>query len=175
VARYYFKLLAIKDEYEVARLHADPAFRDRIAAMFEGEYKLNFHLAPPLLARTDPTTGRPAKMRFGPWMLTAFGVLAKLRGLRGTAFDVFGRTDERRSERALIGEYEQLVDELLGKLAADNHSAAVELASIPEQIRGYGHVRSEHLEKALTRQAELLARFRGQGNAQVIPLPVRAA
>jgi indolepyruvate ferredoxin oxidoreductase len=175
VARYYFKLLAIKDEYEVARLHADPAFRDRIAAMFEGDYRLNFHLAPPLLAKPDPVTGRPKKMRFGPWMMGAFGVLAKLKFLRSTALDIFGYSEERRTERALIGEYEQLVDELLGKLAADSHSVAVELASIPEDIRGYGHVKAQHLEKARARQAELLARFRGQGNAQVIRMPVKAA
>jgi indolepyruvate ferredoxin oxidoreductase len=175
VARGYFKLLAIKDEYEVARLHADPAFREKIAAMFEGDYKLAFHLAPPLLARPDPVTGKPRKMRFGPWMMTAFGMLAKLRGLRGTAFDVFGRTEERRMERALIGEYEQLVDELLGRLGADNHGVAVELASLPEEIRGYGHVKVQHLEKARAKQGDLLARFRGQGNAQVIRMPVKAA
>ena len=175
VARYYFKLLAIKDEYEVARLHADPAFREKIAGMFEGDYKLNFHLAPPLLARPDPLTGKVRKMRFGPWILGAFGVLAKLKGLRGTALDVFGRTDERRTERALIGEYEKLVDELLGKLAADNHAVAVELASLPEEIRGYGHVKAQHLEKVRAKRAELLARFRGQGNAQVIKMPVKAA
>jgi indolepyruvate ferredoxin oxidoreductase len=175
VARCYFKLLAIKDEYEVARLHADPAFRDRIAAMFEGDYRLNFHLAPPLLARPDPLTGQVRKIRFGPWMLGVFKVLARLRFLRGTALDVFGRTEERRGERALIGEYERLVDELLGKLGPDNHSLAIELAAVPEEIRGYGHVKARHLEQARARQAELLARFRGQGNAQVIKMPARAA
>jgi len=175
VARYYFKLLAIKDEYEVARLHADPAFRERIASMFEGDYKLNFHLAPPLLAKPDPVTGKVRKIAFGPWMMSAFKVLAKLKGLRGTALDVFGHTEERRIERALIGEYEELIDELLGKLAADNHSVAVELASLPEEIRGYGHVKAQHLEKARVRQVELLARFRGQGSAQVIRMPVKAA
>jgi indolepyruvate ferredoxin oxidoreductase len=175
VARYWFKLLAIKDEYEVARLHADPAFRDKIAAMFEGDFRLNFHLAPPLLAKPDPVTGRPSKMRFGPWMLTAFGLLAKLKGLRGTALDVFGYSEERRMERALIGEYEKLVDELLGKLAADSHALAIELASIPEDIRGYGHVKAQHLDVARAKQAQLLARLRGQGNAQVIQMPARAA
>ena len=175
VARYYFKLLAIKDEYEVARLHADPAFHDRIAAQFEGDYRLAFHLAPPLLAKIDPATGRPKKTRFGPWMLTAFRVLAKLRRLRGTAFDIFGRTEERRTERALIGEYESLVDELLARLAADNHDVAIALASVPEDIRGYGHVKAQHLERARARQAQLLARYRGQGNAQVIRMPVKAA
>lgn len=175
VARYYFKLLAIKDEYEVARLHSDPAFRAKIAAQFEGNYKLNFYLAPPLLARPDPVTGKPRKMRFGPWMMGAFGVLAKLRFLRGTALDVFSYTEERRTERALIGEYERLVDELLGKLAADNHALAIELASLPEEIRGYAHVKAQHLERARARQAELLARFRGHGPAQVIRMPAKVA
>jgi len=143
--------------------------------MFEGDYRLNFHLAPPLLARADPLTGQVRKIRFGPWMLGVFKVLARLRFLRGTALDVFGRTEERRGERALIGEYERLVDELLGRLGPDNHSLAIELAAVPEEIRGYGHVKARHLEQARARQAELLARFRGQGNAQVIKMPARAA
>jgi indolepyruvate ferredoxin oxidoreductase len=175
VARYYFKLLAIKDEYEVARLHSDPAFREKVAAMFDGDYKLNFHLAPPLLAKPDPVTGKPTKMRFGPWMMGAFGALARLRFLRGTALDVFGYTEERRMERALIGEYEKLIDELLGKLAADSHAVAIELASLPEEIRGYGHVKARHLQEARAKQADLLARFHGRGNAQVIRMPVKAA
>jgi indolepyruvate ferredoxin oxidoreductase len=175
VARHYFKLLAIKDEYEVARLHADPAFRARIAAQFEGDYKLAFHLAPPLLARPDPVTGRVAKRRYGPWMMTAFELLAKLRFLRGSVIDVFGYTAERRGERALIGEYEALIDEVLTRLAADNHAVAVQLASLPEDIRGYGHVREQHLGKVRVRWSELLARLRGQTPAQVIRLPQRAA
>ncbi len=175
VARYYFKLMAYKDEYEVARLHADPAFRARIAARFEGDYQLNFHLAPPLLAKTDPVTGKPGKMRFGSWMMVAFRVLAKLKFLRGTAFDVFGRTDERRAERALIGEYERLVDELLARLASDNHTVAVQLASVPEEIRGYGHVKEQSMVTARAKWADLLAKFRGQQSAQVIQMPVKAA
>jgi len=179
VARHYFKLLAYKDEYEVARLHSDPAFRARIAAQFEGiegkRYKLNFYLAPPLFAKPDPVTGKVKKMRFGPWMMTAFGALAKLKFLRGTALDLFGATAERRTERALIGEYEKLIDELLGKLAADNHAVAVQLASLPEEVRGYGHVKERHLAAARTKWAELLAKFRGQQSAQVIQMPVKAA
>ena len=123
VARYYFKLLAIKDEYEVARLYTETDFAARIAAQFEGDYKLTFHLAPPLLAKADPVTGVPRKMTFGPWMMTAFRMLAKLRRFRGSALDVFGRTAERRMERALIGDYEALVDELLAQPAPDNHAA----------------------------------------------------
>jgi indolepyruvate ferredoxin oxidoreductase len=177
VARYYFKLLAVKDEYEVARLHSDPAFRAKIAAQFDGDYKLNFHLAPPLLTKPDPVTGKVKKISFGPWMLTAFGVLARLKFLRGTALDVFGRTHERRTERALIGEYEQLVEEILARLAADNQAVALELASIPEEIRGYGHVKERHLTAARAKWAALLARLRGQTGqtAQVIAMPVRAA
>ncbi len=175
VARCYFKLLAYKDEYEVARLHSDPAFRARIAGQFEGEYALNFHLAPPLLARRDPTTGVPRKMRFGAWMMTVFSVLARLKFLRGTAFDPFGRTEERKTERALIGEYEQLVDELLGKLSADNHAVALALASIPDEIRGFGHVKTRNLVTARATWTDVLAKFRGQQKAQVIQMPVRAA
>ncbi len=116
-------------------------------------------------------------MTFGPWMLTAFGVLSRLKFLRGTALDVFGRTHERRTERALIGEYEQLVEEILARLAADNQAVALELASIPEEIRGYGHVKERHLTAARAKWAALLARLRGQTGqtAQVIAMPVRAA
>ena len=179
VARYYFKLLAYKDEYEVARLQADPAFRAKIAAAFEGidgkPFQLNFHLAPPLLAKMDPLTGQVRKTRFGPWVMPAFALLAKLRFLRGSALDVFGRTTERRMERALIGEYETLVDELLGRLNADNHGVAVQLASLPEEIRGYGHVKERSIAAARTRWAGLLATFRGQKAAQVIAMPARVA
>ena len=118
VARYYFKLLAIKDEYEVARLYAESDFAERVAATFEGDYKLVFHLAPPLVAKPDPVTGVVTKRTYGPWMMSAFRVLAKMRGLRGTALDVFGRTAERRMERALPGEYETLVDELIARARA---------------------------------------------------------
>jgi indolepyruvate ferredoxin oxidoreductase len=179
VARCYFKVLAYKDEYEVARLHVDPAFHARLAAQFEGvdgkAFKLNFHLAPPLLARPDPQNGVPRKMTFGPWMKGAFGLLAKLRFLRGTGFDPFGRTAERRAERALIGEYEQLVDELLARLNADNHALAIQLASLPEEIRGFGHVKERNLAAVRAKWAELLGRLRGQQSAQVIRMPVKAA
>ena len=167
VARYYAKLLAYKDEYEVARLYTDGAFRRKIEGMFEGDYKLVYYLAPPLLAKPDPRTGEPAKMRFGGWVLGLFGLLAKLKGLRGTAFDIFGRTEERRMERALIGEYEQTVDALLAGLSRDNHALAVEIASLPETIRGYGHIKAKSADAARKKSAELLARYR--------TAPVRAA
>jgi indolepyruvate ferredoxin oxidoreductase len=159
VARYLFKLMAYKDEYEVARLHTDRAFLDRVEGMFEGDYKLNYHLAPPLMAKKN-AKGQLQKQKFGPWMLTAFRVLAKLKGVRGTALDIFGRTEERRTERALIGEYRASIEEVIGGLRADNHALALEIASLPEQIRGYGHVKDRNLVAARTRWNELMAKWR---------------
>ncbi len=161
VARYGFKLMAYKDEYEVARLYSDGSFQRQVDATFEGEtLRYRFHLAPPLLARRDPVTGEPRKMTFGPWMLPVFRVLARLKGLRGTAFDPFGYTHERRTERQLIVDYAALVDELCAALAPANHGLAVALASIPEKIRGFGPVKERHLKQAKQEEAALLARFR---------------
>jgi indolepyruvate ferredoxin oxidoreductase len=159
-ARYAFKLMAYKDEYEVARLYADRRFAQKIKSVFDGETTLKFHLAPPLLNRPDPVTGVAGKSEFGPWMMTGFRVLAKLKWLRGTAFDIFGRTEERRTERRLIAEYEATVDELLRGLSTENLALAVEIASIPEDIRGFGHVKMRHLKAAKEREARLLWRFR---------------
>jgi indolepyruvate ferredoxin oxidoreductase len=159
VARYLFKLMAYKDEYEVARLHADTGFVERVNGMFEGDFKLNYHLAPPLIARKN-AKGELQKQKFGPSMLTGFRLLAKLKGLRGTAFDIFGRTEERKTERALIGEYRASIDEVLAALQAGNHALALEIASLPEQIRGYGHVKDRNLAAARTRWAGLLAKWR---------------
>jgi indolepyruvate ferredoxin oxidoreductase len=172
VARYYFKLLAIKDEYEVARLYTQTDFVQRVAAQFEGDYTLKFHLAPPIVAKPDPTTGEPRKREYGPWMLSAFRVLARLKGLRGTALDVFGRTAERKRERALVGEYETLIDELLRKLAPHNLALAVDLARIPEQIRGYGHVKERHLMLAKQAETVLLERFREAKATSLPPVVV---
>ncbi|MBZ2205991.1 indolepyruvate ferredoxin oxidoreductase family protein [Massilia soli] len=158
VARYYYKLMAYKDEYEVARLYTDGAFKEKIAGMFEGDYQLKFHLAPPLLAKHD-SKGQLIKQEFGPWMMKAFGVLAKLKGLRGGMFDVFGYTEERKMERALIAEYRNTVGGLLPKLNATNLAQAVAIASIPEDIRGYGHVKERHLKAAKEKEAALLANF----------------
>ena len=160
VARYYFKLLAVKDEYEVARLYADGDFAKRVAAQFEGDYKLTFHLAPPIANKPDAVTGEAKKSTYGPWMMTAFRVLAKMKWMRGTVFDVFGRTRERRTERQLITDYEALLDELLPQLAVYNHVTAVQLAGIPEHIRGYGHVKDRHLKAAKAKEADLVAAFR---------------
>jgi indolepyruvate ferredoxin oxidoreductase len=159
VARYYAKLLAYKDEYEVARLHADGALERKIGGMFEGDYKLVFHLSPPLLARKDPLTGEPRKMRFGGWVLPLFRVLKSLKGLRGTLFDPFGYTAERRTERALIAEYEATIEQLLAKLTPANHALAVQLGSLPEEIRGFGHIKMRNIAAARKKHAELLARF----------------
>jgi indolepyruvate ferredoxin oxidoreductase len=158
VARYLHKLMAYKDEYEVARLYTDPAFMQKIQGMFEGDITLKFHLAPPLMAKKDKD-GHLIKQEFGPWMMKAFGVLAKLKGLRGTALDVFGYTDERKMERALIGDYRRTVEALLPKLGADNLAQAVAIASIPEDIRGFGHVKERNLVAAKRKEAELIAAF----------------
>jgi indolepyruvate ferredoxin oxidoreductase len=152
--------MAYKDEYEVARLHSDPAFMRKIQGMFEGDYKLKFHLAPPIFNKPDPITGEARKSEFGPWMRIAFRILAKLKTLRGTALDIFGHTEERRTERRLIVEYEATVAELLERLGHENHALAVEIASVPEHIRGYGHVKRRHLDDAKKKEAKLLAQFR---------------
>jgi indolepyruvate ferredoxin oxidoreductase len=164
-ARALFKVMAYKDEYEVARLYAESDFRQRVAEQFEGDYTLKFHLAPPILGNRDPRTGHLKKRDFGPWMLTAFGVLAKLRFLRGTGFDIFGRTPERRAERALLAEYQARLDEICAGLTPANHAVAVELAAVPLDIRGFGHVKEAALEKARGKTEALAARFRAPPRA----------
>ena len=159
VAQNLFKLMAYKDEYEVARLHTDARFTARIEQLFEGDYKLVHHLAPPGLSKLNDK-GEPIKRAFGPWVRKAFGVLAGLKGLRGTAFDVFGRTEERRTERALIQEYRQTVEELLQGLSAERMAQAVEIAQLPQDIRGYGHVKAAHLARVRPRWQSLMARWR---------------
>lgn len=163
VARYLFKLMAYKDEYEVARLYTDRTFSNKIEGMFEGDYKIKFHLAPPLLAKRD-NKGHLIKQEFGPWMMTAFGMLAKLKFLRGTALDIFGYTEERKIERALIDQYRQTIMALLPKLTAENLSTLIAIASIPEDIRGYGHVKARHLKAAKEKEAALLAAFNPSGS-----------
>jgi indolepyruvate ferredoxin oxidoreductase len=157
--------MAYKDEYEVARLHSDPAFLRQIGAQFEGDFALRFHLAPPLWARRDER-GAPIKRAFGPWMLTAFKGLARLKGLRGTAFDPFGHSAERREERALIGQYQELIEALLPNLNPARKALALQLAALPEGIKGFGHVKARHLAAVRLRWSELLAQWRAAG-----PLP----
>ena len=164
VARYAFKLMAYKDEYEVARLYTSGEFEKRIREKFDGDFKVHFHLAPPLFARKDEQ-GQLKKAEYGSWVFGAFRILAKLRGLRGTAFDVFGYTAERKTERQLIADYRASVDEVIARLDHDNHALAVEIATVPEHIRGYGHVKEEHLHKARTKWDELMALWRRPGAA----------
>jgi len=162
VARHYFRLLAVKDEYEVARLHRDPQMRERIRAMFSGRYRIQYHLAPPLFAPRDKVTGLPRKLRFGPWMGLVFAGLAPLRFLRGTPFDPFGQTAERRMERRLCREYEQLIEELLAQLDAANLPLAVRLAGWPAEIRGFGHVKQASVDRARPQMETLLAQWRAR-------------
>jgi indolepyruvate ferredoxin oxidoreductase len=160
VARYLFKLMAYKDEYEVARLYTDGAFAEQVKNTFGGDnLQLHVHLSPPLMSPTDKA-GRPRKIKFGPWMFGAFRLLARLKGLRGTALDIFGYTVERKTERRLIAEYEAMLDEVLAKLTPDNHAVAVGLAAIPEKIRGFGHIKMRHLAAAKADEAALLEQFR---------------
>ncbi|MDG2075861.1 MAG: indolepyruvate ferredoxin oxidoreductase family protein [Arenicellales bacterium] len=159
VARYGYKLMAYKDEYEVARLYSDGDFVKSVSQAFEGTFRLEIYLSPPLFARRDPYTGLPGKRAYGSWMLRAMKVLARLRWLRGTAFDPFGYTLERRAERQRIIDYETIVDELSQGLHHDNHALATEIASLPDGIRGYGHIKQEHLDEVDRVRADLLERW----------------
>ncbi len=160
VARYAFKLMAYKDEYEVARLYTSGDFKKRLEQQFEGDYTVKFHLAPPLLAKKD-AQGRLMKQEFGPWVFTAFKLIAKLRFLRGGAFDIFGKTEERKMERRLIEDYFATVDGMLPRLDSNNIALAAEIASVPEHIRGYGHVKEAHVHKAKAKEEMLLAKWNG--------------
>ncbi len=143
----------------MARLFTDGDFLRQVDGAFDGDLKFEFHLAPPLLAKPDPVTGEPKKMRFGPWMMRAFALLAKLKGLRGTVFDIFGYSEERRMERELIADYERTIRDMVGALDLSNHAIAVAIASIPEKIRGFGPVKARHLRAAKAEEVELLVRF----------------
>ena len=159
VARYLFKLMAYKDEYEVARLHTDTKFLDKIQAQFEGDFKVVHHLAPPMLAKKNDK-GELQKRAFGGWVRPAMGVLAKMKGLRGTAFDPFGHTEERKMERQLIADYCATIEAILAKgLTAERLPVAVDLARIPEDIRGYGHVKERHVKAARLKWDQLSKRW----------------
>jgi len=159
VARGLFRLMAYKDEYEVARLHAETGFREKVEAQFEGDFTINYHLAPPIVAKKNDK-GELVKRKFGPSTFTLFKLLARLKGLRGTALDPFGRTEERRTERALIAQYRQTVEELLGRLTPANHALAVDIARVVEQIKGYGHVKEHNLVAARGQWEALLQQWR---------------
>jgi indolepyruvate ferredoxin oxidoreductase len=163
VAKNLFKLMAYKDEYEVARLHSDGTFEKKIASMFEGDYKLNYHLAPPISSKKNDK-GELQKRQFGPWMLTSFKLLSKLKGLRGTAFDLFGKTAERKMEQALITDYRHSMELVLNKLNSESAQTllptCLELANIPESIKGYGHVKERNVAAARVKWDELLSRLK---------------
>ena len=154
VARHLYKLMAYKDEYEVARLHTQSAFLDHVANHFEGDFKVHYHLAPPLLAKRN-NKGELVKQKFGPAMLTVFKLLARLKGLRGTVFDVFAYTQERRTEQGLIGEYMQHIEQAIQHLSPENHTHAVSVANVPETIKGFGHVKERNLKVARNAWASL--------------------
>ncbi len=159
VARQLFKLMAYKDEYEVARLHTDKQFLERVKTQFEGDFKLYYHLAPPLIAKRNEK-GHLIKQKMSPHMQWVFKGLAKLKFLRGTPLDIFGRTEERQTERALIQEYMDAVTELMLSLTADNHALAVNMAKVPEQIKGFGHVKEKHLAAAMIQWQNCMDLFR---------------
>ncbi|MBN7798495.1 indolepyruvate ferredoxin oxidoreductase family protein [Parahaliea mediterranea] len=167
-ARNLYKLMAYKDEYEVARLHSSDEFRQQLARQFEGDYELRFNLAPPLLAKRDPGTGHLVKREFGPWMMTAFEWLAKLRRLRGTRWDVFGYTAERRRERQDIADYEAVLETICRELDADNYAPALELARLPAKLRGYGHVKDRNRDQLALRQQQLYAQLRGESQTAAV-------
>jgi indolepyruvate ferredoxin oxidoreductase len=150
----------------VARLYADGAFLAKLGAQFEGDYKLTFHLAPPLFSDRDPETGQLKKREYGPWVMPLFRMLAGLKRLRGTALDVFGYTEERKMERRLIGEYESTVDGVLSTLDQSNHAMAVQIAGVPETMRGFGHIKEKNVKAAKEREASLLAAYRAPASAK---------
>ncbi len=160
--------MSYKDEYEVARLYAESDFLKRVADRFEGPYRLRFHLAPPIMGERDPQTGHLRKREFGPWMLSVFRLLARLRWLRGTRFDIFARSEERRTERRLIGEFEAVLDEIVADLSPANHPIAVELAELPQEIRGFGHVKEASLARAKAKEAGLRRRLRAPSAAPAL-------
>jgi indolepyruvate ferredoxin oxidoreductase len=166
VARNLYKLMTYKDEYEVARLYTDGAFAGRVAQAFDGNVRLSFHLAPPLFAKRDPATGHLIKQEFGPWMMRAFRMLAKLKGLRGTALDPFGRSAERRAERALITDYERMLRGRLDTLNPARIAGLVRLASVPDMIRGYGHIKDAAIAKATAERARLEAELDAEAYRQ---------
>ena len=150
--------MAIKDEYEVARLHADPAFSARLTATFGTQIKRQYHLAPPLLGRKN-ATGQAIKTTFGGWMAAVFPLLATAKGLRGTALDVFGYTDERKSERKLRDDYIALIDAVCRDLTVENRALALDLANVVAPVKGFGHVKARNMAAARARWSELLDRW----------------
>jgi indolepyruvate ferredoxin oxidoreductase len=166
VALNAFKLMAYKDEYEIARLYSAASFKSGLRSQIDGG-RLSVWLAPPLLARHDPATGRPRKIRFGPWVFSVFAVLARMRGLRGTRFDPFGLNPERAAERKLLEDYFLVVDELANRLRPGNLETALTLAALPDQVRGYGPVKMKAMAEFDAAKEGLLSKFRA---ARSIPI-----
>jgi len=156
VAKNLFKLMAYKDEYEVARLYTEGSFAKKISDKFDGDYQLKFYLAPPIFAKRD-RSGRLIKKEYGGWMLSAFKLLARLKGLRGTSFDPFGRTEERKMERRLVEDYFAMIDQRVANLKPAQIPLLAKLARLPETIRGYGHIKEENARKAAAEKARLEA------------------
>ena len=156
VARCAFKLMAYKDEYEVARLYTHTDFRSRLDKVFDGNYVLQFHMAPPFINKRDADTGLPIKRCFGPWILKVMVILRWLKFLRGTKFDIFGYTKERRQERQLIKNYRGYIRTILSGLTPNNHKLAVEIAAIPDSIRGFGHVKNDNIKNAQLQESNLM-------------------
>ncbi|MGI9493347.1 MAG: DUF6537 domain-containing protein, partial [Geminicoccaceae bacterium] len=167
VSKNLFKLMAYKDEYEVARLHSDPDFRARLREEFGPNARLSIHLAPPLLSKADPRTGKPKKRSFGPWIFPVLKALAKLKSLRGTWFDPFGWTAERKLERRLIDEYERTLNVILPTLSPERHQTAVELANVPEMIRGFGPIKAAAIERAEQRKRDLFETYNSIDEADI--------
>ncbi|MBA6412800.1 indolepyruvate ferredoxin oxidoreductase family protein [Parahaliea sp. F7430] len=170
VARNLYKLMAYKDEYEVARLYSDGEFQRKLQQQFEGDYELRFHMAPPLFSKRDPNTGHPIKQEFGPWMLRAFALLARCRSLRGSRFDIFGYSDERRQERADILDYEEILELVVAELRADNYQVALTLARLPAQLRGFGHIKERNREQYQLHKQSLIAQLRGESDITAVKI-----
>ena len=168
VARQLYRLMAIKDEYEVARLYSDGEFQRKLRQKFEGDFELRFNLAPPLFSKRDADSGHLIKQEFGPWMMQAFGLLARLKVLRGTVVDVFGKTEERRQERADLEAYVNLLDMLLAGLNESNYAQALELAGLPAKLRGFGHVKDRSRELLAPQRENLLREFRGEKSGEIV-------
>jgi indolepyruvate ferredoxin oxidoreductase len=167
-ARHLYKLMAYKDEYEVGRLFSDGEFLEKLHQQFEGDFELRFNMAPPLFSKRDPHTGHLIKREFGPWMMKSFQLLSKLRFLRGTALDVFGYAQERKQERADISEYTELLGVLMAGLTQENYEIARQLADLPAQLRGFGHVKDQNRERLALRKQALLAQFRGEAAIDIV-------
>ena len=159
VAEGLFKLMAYKDEYEVARLYTSDEFKRSLTAQFEGDFEMRFHLAPPLFAKRDAKTGHLIKREYGAWVMKAMPTLARLKRLRGTALDIFGYSAERKMERALVDEYRATIENVLAGLTRDNLVLAIEIANLPQRMRGYGHVKERNVAEAREAREALLKNF----------------